>query len=137
MLGSKDVYAELDVLQQFQYLVPETSVTHLSSDTLTLCDTIVLPLFSILESVASPELSGLFLKYLFILMFRLASIMKRCMIFSFQEFEKYFAPHHLKSKAMGRPVVMLPLVLFADNISGNRSKKWHKLESWYLRLAGL
>ena len=59
------------------------------------------------------------------------------MIFSFQEIEKYFAPHHLKSKAMGRPVVMLPLVLFADDTSGNRSKKWHKLESWYLRLAGL
>ena len=32
---------------------------------------------------------------------------------------------------------MLPLVLFADDTSGNRSKKWHKLESWFLRLAGL
>ena len=49
---------KLDVLanlQQFQYLVPETSVTHLPSDTLILCDTIVLPVFSILESVARPE----------------------------------------------------------------------------------
>ena len=32
---------------------------------------------------------------------------------------------------------MLPLILFSDDTSGNRSKKWHKFESWYLSFAGL
>ena len=30
----------------------------------------------------------------------------------------------------------MPLVLFSDDTSSNRSK-WHKFESWYLQLAGL
>jgi hypothetical protein len=55
----------------------------------------------------------------------------------FQETIEYLAPHPLKDKADGKPVVMLPLVLFADDTSGNRSKKWHKFESWYFKLAGL
>ncbi|KAL5463151.1 hypothetical protein EMCRGX_G032027 [Ephydatia muelleri] len=41
------------------------------------------------------------------------------------------------AKAAGKKVVMLPLILFADDTSGNKSKKWHKFESWYLLLAGL
>ena len=32
---------------------------------------------------------------------------------------------------------MVPLILFSDDTSGNRSKKWHKFESWFLSLAGL
>ena len=32
---------------------------------------------------------------------------------------------------------MLPLILFTDDLSGNKSKKWHKFESWYVMLAGL
>ena len=41
-------------------------------------------------------------------------------------------------KAAGKRVVMM----FSDDTSGNdtsgnRSKKWHKFESWYLQLAGL
>lgn len=32
---------------------------------------------------------------------------------------------------------MLSLILFADDTSGNKSKMWHKFESWYLLLAGL
>ena len=32
---------------------------------------------------------------------------------------------------------MLPLILFSDDTSGNRSKKWHKFESWYLSFADL
>ena len=32
---------------------------------------------------------------------------------------------------------MVPLVLFSDDTSGNRSKKWHKFESWFVSLAGL
>lgn len=40
-------------------------------------------------------------------------------------------------KAAGRPVVMLPLLLFSDDTSGNRSKKWHKFDSWSVLFAGL
>ena len=57
--------------------------------------------------------------------------------FSLKETTDYLTPHHLKTKAAGKRVVMMPLVLFSDDTSGNRSKKWHKFESWYLQLAGL
>ena len=33
--------------------------------------------------------------------------------------------------------MMVPLVLFSDDTSGNKSKKWHKFESWSLVIAGL
>lgn len=32
---------------------------------------------------------------------------------------------------------MLPLVLFTDDTSGNKSKKWHKFDSWSVMLAGM
>ena len=32
---------------------------------------------------------------------------------------------------------MVPLILFCDDTSSNRSKKWHKFDCWYLLLAGL
>ena len=43
----------------------------------------------------------------------------------------------MKTKAAGRKVVMVPLILFSDDTSGNKSKKWRKFENWYLLLAGL
>ena len=43
----------------------------------------------------------------------------------------------MKEKAGGRPVVMVPLVLFSDDTSGNKSKKWHKFDSWSIIVAGL
>ena len=57
--------------------------------------------------------------------------------FQFKEYERYVAPHRLKSQALGRPVVMLPIALFSDDTSGNRSKQWNKFDSWSLRIAGL
>lgn len=33
--------------------------------------------------------------------------------------------------------MMLPLVLFSDDTSGNKSKKWHKFDSWSVIFAGL
>ena len=59
-----------------------------------------------------------------------------CLAFSLKETTDYLTPHHLKTKAAGKRVVMMPLVLFSDDTSGNHSKKWHKFESWYLQLAG-
>lgn len=32
---------------------------------------------------------------------------------------------------------MMPLILFTDDTSGNKSKKWHQFDSWSLLLAGL
>ena len=49
----------------------------------------------------------------------------------------YLRPHPIKERAAGKPVVMLPLVLFTDDTSGNKSKKWRKFNSWSLLLAGL
>ena len=54
-----------------------------------------------------------------------------------QELSSYLSPHPLKAKAAGKQVVMVPLILFSDDTSGNKSKKWHKFECWYLSLAGL
>eukprot|EP00731_Ephydatia_muelleri_P003051 Em0001g3051a len=54
-----------------------------------------------------------------------------------EETAAYFSQHPLKVKAAGKRILMLPLILFSDDTSGNKSKKWHKFESWYLSLAGL
>lgn len=49
----------------------------------------------------------------------------------------YQAPHPMKAKSLGKPVYILPLILFVDDTSGNKSKKWHKFISWYLKFPGL
>jgi len=46
-------------------------------------------------------------------------------------------PRHLKERAAGRPVVMVPIILYSDDTSGNRSKKWHKMDSRCMLFAGL
>lgn len=35
------------------------------------------------------------------------------------------------------PVAMVPLALYSDDTSGNRSKKWNSFDVWALMLAGL
>ena len=50
---------------------------------------------------------------------------------------EYIKEHHLKAKALGRPVVIAPLLLYTDDTSGNRSKKWNKFDVWCFMLAGL
>jgi len=45
--------------------------------------------------------------------------------------------HRFKANAHGLPVVMVSLVLYSDDISGNRSKKWNKSDVWAMMLAGL
>lgn len=39
--------------------------------------------------------------------------------------------------AQDMPVVCLPLILFCDDTSGNRTKKWNCFDVWYLLLGGL
>ena len=36
----------------------------------------------------------------------------------------------------GIPVVMVPITLFTDDTSGNKSKQWNKFDSWNFRLEG-
>ena len=45
--------------------------------------------------------------------------------------------HPSKANAKGLPVFNLPLILYSDDTSGNRSKKWNKLDVWALLLGGL
>lgn len=32
---------------------------------------------------------------------------------------------------------MLPLILYTDDTSGNKSKQWNKFNSWCIKIAGL
>jgi len=43
----------------------------------------------------------------------------------------------MQDEANGKPIVMVPNKLFSDNTSGNKSKKWHKFDSWSMMLCGL
>lgn len=43
----------------------------------------------------------------------------------------------MKAVARDLPVVMLPLILYTDDTSGNKSKQWNKFDSWCLKLASL
>ena len=54
-----------------------------------------------------------------------------------REYSLLLKPHLLKETSGGRPVAMVPLVLFSDDTSGNKSKKWHKFDSWSFVLGGL
>ena len=40
-----------------------------------------------------------------------------------QECSGYLEPHRLKQKAAGKSVVMVPLIIYSDDTSGNKSKK--------------
>ncbi|KAH8930587.1 hypothetical protein BT69DRAFT_1210241, partial [Atractiella rhizophila] len=44
---------------------------------------------------------------------------------------------NLRAQCKGRRVVTVPVVLYADDTSGNRSKKWNKHQSFLATLAGL
>jgi len=41
-------------------------------------------------------------------------------------------PHPLRATAGARPVYSIPLVLFIDDVSGNKSKQWNKHYSCYM-----
>lgn len=42
-----------------------------------------------------------------------------------------------KKRCNGLPIATVPLILFSDDSSGNRSKKWSKFDNWAVMLAGL
>ena len=54
-----------------------------------------------------------------------------------QEYEAFTRQHKLKDKSNGRQIVLLPLIIYTDDTSGNKSKVWNKFDSWCFKLAGL
>ena len=49
-------------------------------------------------------------------------------------------PHPLKKQLIelgNMPVVMVPLMIYSDDTSGNKSKVWNKFDLWCFLLAGL
>ena len=54
-----------------------------------------------------------------------------------QEYRAFVLPHRLKSVAGGKPIVMLPLIIYTNDTSGNRSKQWNKFDCWCFKIAGL
>ncbi|KAF8181413.1 hypothetical protein K438DRAFT_2169421, partial [Mycena galopus ATCC 62051] len=46
-------------------------------------------------------------------------------------------PHPLREKAGSRPVYSIPLAIFIDDVSGNKSKQWNKHFSCYMSNAAL
>ena len=55
----------------------------------------------------------------------------------FKDCLNYSEAHPLKRVSEGLPVIVAPIVLYSDNFSGNRSKKWNKFDAWCMALAGL
>ena len=43
----------------------------------------------------------------------------------------------MKSASGDFPIVITPIILYTDDFSGNRSKKWNKFNAWCLSLGGL
>ena len=45
--------------------------------------------------------------------------------------------HPLKEASHGLPIVLLPLLLYTDDVRGNLTRKWNGFDVWYLLLGGL
>lgn len=53
-----------------------------------------------------------------------------------QEWLEFRSVHTLKEKSGGLQVIVVPLLLFCDDTSGNTSKKWNKFIEWNMTVAG-
>ncbi len=53
-----------------------------------------------------------------------------------QEWNELIQSHPIRQTAKGLPVITVPLMLYTDDTSGNRSRKWNKFDNWTLLLAG-
>lgn len=56
---------------------------------------------------------------------------------SIKEWDALVLRSKWKRVSRGHCVVMIPIVLFSDDVSGNVSKKWNKFDVWAMLLAGL
>ena len=45
--------------------------------------------------------------------------------------------HEAVEKGTGKPITIVPLLVFSDETSGNTTKKWNCLETFSMSLAGL
>ena len=54
-----------------------------------------------------------------------------------QEWKDLHTVHELKQSSKGLEVTVVPLILFSDDVSGNRSKKYNCFNNWALLLGGL
>ena len=54
-----------------------------------------------------------------------------------QESAQFLTPHSMNTKGEGKPTATLPLLVFSDGTSGNTTKKWNRLETFSMSLAGL
>lgn len=54
-----------------------------------------------------------------------------------QDREAYQCSNRLRLTIGDRQVYTVPIVLYCDDMSGNKSKKWHEFNNWCLMLAGL
>ena len=50
---------------------------------------------------------------------------------------KYLIAHPVKEVAEGRPVRVCPIILYSDDTSGNRSKKWNCFNVWCVQFANM
>ncbi|KAL5516835.1 hypothetical protein EMCRGX_G002259 [Ephydatia muelleri] len=114
----------LDAIQ-FNSVVEGADVT-LPNDALILYEDLVVPLSVVYELALPPKCIA-----------QWDGEHKHFKRFDDQETLLYFMQNPWKFKAAGRKVIMVPSILFSDDTSGNKSKKWHKFESWYLLFAGL
>lgn len=144
--GCSDVFVHIDVMVdavQFNSVVEGADVT-LPSDALILYEDLIVPLVAVYELALPPnrivQWDGEhkhFKRFDDQVMTSYIYMHVSMLIIILQETLLYFQPNPWKAKAAGRKVIMVPLILFSDDTSGNKSKKWHKFESWYLLLAGL
>ena len=54
-----------------------------------------------------------------------------------QEWSHLLWQHPLKEASLGLPIVLLPLLLYTDDVRGNLTRKWNGFDVWYLLLGGL
>jgi hypothetical protein len=144
------LYAEVDLLltpEQYQLAVPDTLARYFASGSFIVYERSVIPVSHVLGLTRSSEKPQSLLNYDSTSR-SLSQISKEvcmhigldmfffdCMLLQYQL--EYLSPHPMKEKSAGRPVVMLPLVMFTDDTSGNKSKKWHKFDSFSIMIAGL
>lgn len=54
-----------------------------------------------------------------------------------QEWTELKSPNLIREHHKNMPVVMVPTLLYSDDTSGSRSKKWNPFNVWAMMLAGL
>ncbi|KAL5494053.1 hypothetical protein EMCRGX_G015323 [Ephydatia muelleri] len=106
----KDVLTEIEPLlnvEQFQQMVPTTTVTHMALDSAILHEKAVVTLADIICLATPPRQ-----------IVRMASTDSGFVRMDLEETAAYFSQHPLKVKAAGKRILMLPLILFSDDTSG-------------------